>query len=603
MSVGEKRRLLRPGERYTALLAALVALAFNVSASVELFTPQGSFGYDLAYTSGNEVVKVDNDTDAARAGIAPGDRLDFTRSSLHDRTVGLDYQPALPGERIGVRVVRDGRARTVTLQAAALTPAETRQAVFSPLASFLRLTGFAYIVVALIILLRRPNRMTWGLFLYLVSATNVTHYRFPDWLFPAATLASDVLTVAGTIGLVIFSVRFPDDRPVGWRAMLDRLAIPIGAIFLVPNVAWDATSLFLGLAPAPWMSYGSTFGALALISIAVVALVATYLTARPWERQRLQWVIAGVLFTLLSYASSWARYWSAAYSLATADAWVWISAVLYACGPFAIFYAVARQRVFEIAFVVSRTLVFTIVTGTIFAVFAVIEWLAGRLIEQTGVTIALVGLAAIGVAFYLSTVETKIEQLVERTLFRRRHQAEKHLARITAGLPDAQNARAVEDALVIEPMKAYGLSSAALFVRDESGEFHADGTTLGRDVALRLQGSRRPVRLHELDDQEVKSGEPVLAVPVFVRARLQAIVVYGAHANGEDIDPDEVAALRAMGSAAGIAYDHLEAARVLHEATRWRRLAERQARELAGLRERIARPGSAGDSSNTEPTT
>lgn len=591
MSTNEHRRRLQPAERFAALLAALVALALNVSASIELFTPQSTFGYHLVYTSGNEVVKVDRKTGAARAGIAPGDHLDFTKSSLHDRIVGMDYQPAIPGERIGFLLVHETGTRPVSLAAAQLTSSETRRELFSPLASFLRLAGFAYIVVALVILVRRPNRMTWGLFLYLVSATNVTLYRFPEWLFPAATLASDVLTVAGTIGLVIFAVRFPDDKPSGWRATIDRLAIPIGALFLIPNVAWDAASLFWGQSPAIWMSYGSTFGALALIALAGVVLVLSYVAARPWERQRLQWVIVAILFTLLNDASSWARYWSAAYSLATAGAWVWISAVLYACAPFAIFYAVVRQRVFEISFVVNRTLVFTIVTATIFATFALIEWVAGRLLERTGVTIVLVGLAAIGVAFYLSTVESKIEQFVERTLFRRRHEAEQHLAHITAGLPDAQNAQTVEDALVTEPRMAYGFSSSALFVRDENGDFRRDGVALSRDVALRLQGSRYPVRLHELDEEVVERGDPVLAVPVFVRARLEAIVVYGAHANGEDIDPDEVAALRELCAAAGIAYDHLQSARILHEATRWRRLAERQSRELAGLRERLARGG------------
>jgi hypothetical protein len=594
----EHRRHLHPWERFAALLAAVVALAFNVAASVELFTPQSSFGYHLAYTSGNEVVKIDSRTDAERAGIVAGDRLDFTKSSLHDRIVGMDYQPALPGERIGFSLIHDERSRTVTLEAAPLTSSESRHALFSPLTSFLRLTGFAYIVVALIILVRRPNRMTWGLFLYLVSATNVTVYRFPDSLFPIAAFASDVLTVAGTIGLVIFAVRFPYDRPLGWRALIDRFAIPAGAIFAIPNVAWDVTSLYLGESPAMWMSYGSTFGALALIIVAGIALVTTYLTAQRWERQRLQWVIVGVFFTLLSYASSWARYWSAAYTLATSDAWVWISALLYACAPFAILYAVARQRVFEISFVVSRTLVFTIVTGAIFAVFALIEWLAGRVLERTGVTLALVGLAAICVAFYLSTVESKIEQFVERTLFRRRHRAEKHLAHICAGLPQAQNAKTVEEAMVREPIQAYALSSSALFVRDDSGDYRCDGVALDASVALRLQGARRAVRLHELDDDAaVESGNPVLAVPIFVRAHLEAIAVYGAHVNGEDIDPDEVDSLEAMGTAAGIAYDHLEAARVRQEAVRWRRMAERQARELAALRERNSRLGEhpAGD--------
>src|ERR1700729_1898012 len=231
MPMAERRRHLHSWERFAALLAAVVALALNVAASVELFTPQSSFGYHLVYTSGNEVVKVDPNTSAARAGIAVGDHLDFTRSTLRDRIVGMDYQPALPGERVSFLLLGGDRARQITLEAAPLTSTESRRALFSPLTSFLRLAGFAYIVVALIILVRRPNRMTWGLFLYLVSATNVTLYRFPDWLFPVATFASDVLSVAGTIGLVIFAVRFPYDRPAAWRATIDRLAIPNGIIF------------------------------------------------------------------------------------------------------------------------------------------------------------------------------------------------------------------------------------------------------------------------------------------------------------------------------------------------------------------------------------
>lgn len=590
MSTPERRRQLHPGERFAALLAVVVALVLNVAAAVELFEPHSAFGYHLVYTSGFEVASVDPESPATQAGISPGDHLDFTASTLRDRLIGLEYMPVLPGERVSFRLVRDGASRPVTLQAALLSPSQTRQAISSPLTPFLRLAGFVYIAVALMILVRRPNRMTWGLFLYLVSATDVEFYRFPVGLFPLVEFASALLSVAGTIGLVIFAVRFPDDRPIGWRAWIDRIAIPIGVIFVIPNLAWDVTSLFFGQSPSAWMSYGSTLGALTLFLVAGVALVATDLTAKPWERQRLRWVIAGIFFTLLNSATEWARYWSAAYAFVTSDVLLWLVAVLYALAPFAIFYAVVRQRVFDISFVVSRTLVFTIVTATVFALFALIEWLAGRLIERTGVTLVLVAAAAIGVAFYMSTIESKAEALIERTLFRRRHLAEKHLAHVAAGLPDAQNVETVKEALMREPVRAYALSSSALYLRDDSGDYYSDGTLLDRNVALKLQGSHKPVRLLELDDDPiaVQRGDPVLAVPIFVRARLTAVAVYGAHGNGEDIDPDEAESLAAMGAAAGIAYDHLEAFRVLREVEHWRRLAERQARELAALRERMA---------------
>jgi hypothetical protein len=578
--VNQPARTLTSWETVVALVAAALALVLNVSATVELFGAQASFGYRLIYTDGDAVAAVDAGTAAERAGVAAGDHLDFRDSTLYDRIVGLSYREPAPGETVTFRLIRDGTSRVVTLRAAALTASESREALFSPLASVLRLTGFLYIAVALVILLRRTNRMTWGLFLYLVSATDVNMYHFPDAAVPPIAFASDLLSVAGTVGLVVFALRFPADAPAGWRAVIDRLALPIAVLFAIPNLGWDATTLLLGESPAAWMSYGSTLGALALIVFAGATLVATYAATAREQRQRLQWVIVGILCTLLSLGSAWARYWSATYPLASSNALLWIATLLYAAAPFAIAYAVIRQRVFEISFVLGRTLVYTIVSGTIFGFFAVVEWLAGRLIEQSGVAIAFVALAAIAVAFSLDALYERVEHLVDRTLFRKRHQAERRLSDVAAALPAASSSDAVESALLTEPVRAYALSGAKLFLRDGKGEYRNGRASLDPAIPLQLQGRQRSVRLAQ--------GEAVLALPVLVRARLYAVALYGPHRNGEDIDPDEASSLEAIAIAAGIAYDHLAAARCERAAARWRKLAERQARELAALRARNA---------------
>ena len=582
-----KRHHLPLWETVAALVAAAAAIALNVAASVALFAPATTFGYRLTYTEGYRVVRVYPASPASRAGIEPGDLLDFTHSTLHDRIVALEYQHAQPGERVQFAVVRDGASRMVALNAAPLPAAESGTALFSPLASFLRLAGFIYIGVALIVLARRPGRMTWGLFLYLVSQTNVELYRVPDSLFLAAQFGSDVLSVVGLVGLVIFAAGFPSGAPSGWRATLDRFALPIGALFAIPNLAWDASALLFGGSPAPWMSLGSTLGALALILVAGVALAATYAAAVPWERRRLQWAIAGVLMTFGSNASGWARYWSVTYHLATSNIFVWTATILYALAPFAIAYAVVRQRVFGASFVVSRTVIYTLLTGSTFALFALIEWFAGSVLERSGVAIFLVALVAIVVAFSLEAIHGAIERFVDGAIFRRRHLAERHLAQVAAGLPHASNTAAVTDALLHQPVLALGLASAEGYERDADGEYASGGKSIEPSIPLRLEAKRRPVRLHSFDGDQTENdaGVPVLAVPVFCRHGLETIVLYGPHVSGEDIDPDEVASLARIGAAAGSAYDNLDAARAARDIDRWRRIAQRQARELAALRE------------------
>jgi len=193
-----------------------------------------------------------------------GDRFDVRKMTASDRREAALGPTADPGKPITLPLRTQGSERTVTLIAEAERFSPLSKAVLGAREG----VALGFIAIGLTLLLRRPNRTTWGLFLYLVSATNVALFRFPVALLPVAQLASDILAVAGPIGLVIFAARFPGDKATGWRVWLDRLAIPVGALFVIPNIAWDATSLFAGGSPAPWMTLGSVIGALGLIAIA-----------------------------------------------------------------------------------------------------------------------------------------------------------------------------------------------------------------------------------------------------------------------------------------------------------------------------------------------
>ena len=133
--------------------------------------------------------------------------------------------------------------------------------------------------------------------------------------------------------------------------------------------------------------------------------------------------------------------------------------------PVALGYAVLRQRVVDVQFAVSRTLVYGIVSTLALAFMAAVPWLLGRVIEQTHLTLGIEGLAAVGLGLVLHKATHGINLLVDRVLFSKHHHAEQRLRQVTAALPYATTERSIAETLVIEPVRNLNLSSAALFYR------------------------------------------------------------------------------------------------------------------------------------------
>jgi hypothetical protein len=254
--------------------------------------------------------------------------------------------------------------------------------------------------------------------------------------------------------------------------------------------------------------------------------------------------------------------------------------IAYAASPalvaFAVAYGVIRHRVMDVNFIISRTLVYTILTLAAVTIFALIEYVFGRLLERQGVATILNLLAAVGLGISFNLVHRLLDGWIDRVLFRRRHLAERRLAAAGRGLQHASAPDAVDAALVDEPADAFGLCSAALF-RYENAAYHrmrahgwADGeaSTLEEDdpLALQLRADLKAIDPHELrwPRTDLPSGERqiIYAVPVAAGHRLEAIALYGGHSTGEVLDPDEQRSLRHLAIAAAAGYDHVAAAQL-----------------------------------------
>lgn len=167
-----------------------------------------------------------------------------------------------------------------------------------------------------------------------------------------------------------------------------------------------------------------------------------------------------------------------------------------------------------------------------------------------------------------------VDRFIDSTFFRQRHLAEQRLARAAGAVLRAESREAVDQFLVHEPVRALDLASAAMFNRDEGAERFVRTVAIGWDHAdvqeltpedplvLHLLAEGAPVRMADVTwsfDELSRVANAVLAAPVLLRDQLVAIVLYGPHRTGADLDPDEVRSIVPLTERAGAAYDHIEA--------------------------------------------
>jgi len=123
-------------------------------------------------------------------------------------------------------------------------------------------------------------------------------------------------------------------------------------------------------------------------------------------------------------------------------------------------------------------------------------------------------------------------------------------------------------------VNAYRLRSGAFFVKNEAGEFPRlrsagwpeviDATLSRQDlIVLELEAEHDVVPIHHESwsrfSKDVASVRAVVAIPVALRRELVALMIFGVHSNGIDLDPDEVQALKSLMIPASSAFAHLEA--------------------------------------------
>jgi hypothetical protein len=568
------------------------ALALVTAASSVLWQPRGTFGFVSDY--GARVRSVVPSGPAALAGIRAGDRIDLQSIAFDQRreVVGIGGPPDV-GERVRLRILHAGVPNDVTLVA---VPTEFGE---GDRATVLLECGVSlvFIVVGAGLILLRPSWATWGFGLYCLTdlPAETIGFRFPSNTETIVALfVYDLIENLGGVGLLVFALEFPARIDIAWRRRLRQYlpAIFVGLSLL--TMYPDVSTLLLGAgAGAENRALQVIFGAFDLLTIAT--LYDTYRRIAPDGRERMRWVLFGFSAGLITNYIGNTLIYS---SLLGAEPPAWIPNLLVSLNvllPLAIAHAVVRHRVLDVNLIISRALVYGGFTTVLAALFGLLDWFFGTVLDEFRLSRVIEASIAVAIAFAFNRVHHRIERFIEAVFFRKRRAAEERLLRLTRELPHARSRHIIETALVDEAVDTFGLTSAALFFLDDDGAFARTASTGWIDdecallddddrLVLALRAESSPIKLADLPWRRVDipggGSAPVLAVPVASRTDLIGMVLYGAHTGGGDIDAEEAGLLERLVRYAGFALDALEAERL-------RREHEEQRAEVAALNARL----------------
>jgi len=610
----QKPRLFRctPRQAILAIVPACLVLAAILSwtfygfpwdyAPGAWFTVQGD---GRGYAIVNKV-----EPPAASAGLKVGDRIPMRSLDLGSRMVISWTRDGPFWKSLSFQTERASQRRLITIQ---YRPAPYTWGAMD-LYNFFVYTPVILLVLIIgtLLVLLRPSAATWGWYLWslYVSGSGLGN----PW--PAVTSGLSFLPVslhfvitelwvllapAGALGLLIFAIYFPDRQPQGLSRVFARTApylfAPLALLKLVEDFWWYGCFCNPVKAARPegtvspylqgssgLMNDVQGWVGIAVVVASTVFLAIHYVRSRGVERQRLQWMAPALALSFVPYigptviglAMQAAPNIDAAYKVA-GPLWDWDSWLqpLFILPSLAVAYTILRHRIYDIEFVLSRTLVYSLFVVAAIGVFSAIDFTFTARFHgsrgELGVDIAV----ALGLGFWVRVIHGRAINLVDRVLFRRRYDARVRLKATLDAVASAESLPAIEEIVTSGAATALGLASAVFFRRvADGGLLREIGFGWPADAPWHLLPDDRLVALLDkretwIDLKEIgwartslaPPQEPVIAVPMQVAGRLVGVTLYGCRLDGVPSSPDEVRGLVDLAQHAASAYLLLDSVR------------------------------------------
>lgn len=552
--------LMKP--RSWAAITVVICVVTAVLQGVALFSDPGYSVVGFERHNGVDVVTAVTPA-ASAAGIRIGDTIDAAGMSAPDQ---YHFKRAPRGYM--ARVVLSRGARTFAVSAPALIPRPA-----DPLRVLTFLATAICMLLCAFVAAMRPGPMTFAL--ALATGGTFVYWNYlpqtltwlPGALFWAVMMPLRIYgNVYGPLIFASFAVRLPGTPPTPQKQRAIRIVDTIVLAALAVEIAREFVRPMIEGSDPVVIVYSRVFLTITLVTIAYGAYAAVRYSRREDVGR-----VAVVLMALLVSASvyAWANNAEISAPVTTLDlALVDISGVLV---PIALAYVILRHRVFDIAFVLNRGLVYAITSGVIIVALAALEFLAEHYLAQ------LTHIESIAVEFGIALVviltarlaHRQVDRFVDNALFRTRHEQEAALLQFSQTVQFYTAHDPLVRDIVRYIVQYAGVREAALYLADDNGftlqqsAFPRAETTIDENdsalVALRAHGKH----LHTHDFYTAFPGTAVY--PMILIGRVVGALALGDRETGEAMPPDIHEAITRVTSASAIALASIENERIRRE--------------------------------------
>jgi GAF domain len=536
--------------RWSLLLIAAAAIAFS---AYDLVAPlySGDLGLTFGSGIGGRFAVTHVSGVAARAGLQAGDTF---RLPPADTVRCLRLVRA--GERCTFEVTRGGRVQTVVLtaQAVAISP-------------WLRLIQgvlhFSFLALGGLVAWRwfenaAARALSTMLVAFGLSMALIDVFLRSGWGGAVFLIFQTACLVVGAAAAVYFATLFPTRADDDVRAFLRRLCLPIAVVAIA--------SVTLQILMQNARAVDVFVACLIYFTVAtVIGLGVSFARAQQADRPRMLWVLVsfavgfagfgiGVAQSILGHSDS------ASFGLLAI--------------PFGLTYAIARHRVFGIAFVINRAVVYAGVSLVVVAAFLIAEWLLSQIFvnasRTTNLTMQL-GIALV-LGFAIRPIHARVDRVVDDVLFRARHLAEAAIRRFAHEANLVTDPDDLMDKTLEVLSRDADASAAAIYRRGRDGFYEpvrssfGDAPPVGENdwALLEMRAWHQPLEMH--DGRSRLPGD--IAFPMTVRGKLAGAVVCALKRSGEAYAPDERDAVRVLAHEVGLALDALEVTQLRRELAR-----------------------------------